>query len=130
MPLYNLLKTDSFKFGDAELKAFEELKSAVQNSIILSLANFDDQFTLEVNAYIDTVSAVLRQKSGIIVCASKRITGAFLHYSAMERECKAIVFGVSYFEHYLSDEFIIKSDHKALVWLMSIKNPKGMIARI
>ncbi|ORD99296.1 POL5 [Hepatospora eriocheir] len=71
VPLYNLLKIDSFKFGDAELKAFEELKSAVQNSIILSLANFDDQFTLEVDANIDTVSAVLRQKSGIIACVLK-----------------------------------------------------------
>ncbi len=128
-PLYDILRMDRFKWGQEAQKAFEQLKEDVKAGVLLSTPDFQKKFILEVDANLDTVGAVLKQGNDVIGFASKRFSGAFLNYTITEKECKAIVFGIKYFEHYLFKEFVVKSDHAALQWLNSMKNPSGMFAR-
>ena len=46
------------------------------------------------------------------------------------RELLAIVHAVKHFHHYLYGiEFLVRTDHGALTWLMNFKNPEGQMAR-
>jgi hypothetical protein len=47
-----------------------------------------------------------------------------------ERELLAKVYSVQYFRQYLlGRKFIVRSDHKALVWLFCLKEPNGKTVR-
>ena len=51
-------------------------------------------------------------------------------YCATRKELLAVVQAVQHFHAYLyGRHFIIRTDHAALKWLLSFKNPKGQVAR-
>ena len=53
-----------------------------------------------------------------------------MKYSATEKEALAVVFGAKHFKHYLTgNHFTIISDARPLVWLNSIKDPTGKLAK-
>lgn len=42
----------------------------------------------------------------------------------------AVVYFVKYFRHYLhGKQFVVRTDHGSLMWLLNFKNPEGQIAR-
>ena len=50
--------------------------------------------------------------------------------SVSEKEIFAVIFGVKEFRHYLfNEEFEIISDHRALTYLLNLKDPTGKLAR-
>ena len=66
----------------------------------------------------------------VIAYASRHLNEAETKYSATEKEALAVVFGVKQFKHYLTgNHFTIVSDARPLVWLNSIKDPTGRLAR-
>jgi len=52
------------------------------------------------------------------------------HYFITKKELLAALHFVKHFQQYLVEWcFLLWSDHVSLVWLLSIKNPEGILAR-
>lgn len=80
------------------------------------------------------VGSVLSQvndgKETVIAYFSKTLSKAQRQYCVTRRELLAIILGVKNFHHYLyGTQFIVRTDHGALTWLLKFKNPEGQMAR-
>ena len=80
------------------------------------------------------MGAVLAQvqdgKERAICYASKSLSKSQTKYSATRRELLALVTFTRHFRHYLlGQKFTIVTDHSALQWLHSLKDPDGITAR-
>jgi RNase H-like domain found in reverse transcriptase len=61
---------------------------------------------------------------------SRKLKGAEVRYTTSEKECLAVVFGLRKYRHILYGEsFTVVTDHTALKWLMSLREPKDRLAR-
>ena len=66
----------------------------------------------------------------VICYASRTMTKSEKNYCVMKKEMLALVFFVKKFRHYLlGKKFRVRTDHKALAWLWSFKEPEDQIAR-
>ena len=71
-----------------------------------------------------------KNRETVVAYSSRHLNEAEMKYSATEKEALAVVFGVKHFKHYLTgNHFTIVSDARPLVWLNSIKDPTGRLAR-
>jgi RNase H-like domain found in reverse transcriptase len=62
--------------------------------------------------------------------ASRKMKGAEPRYTTTEKECLALVFGLRKFRHLLhGEDFVVVTDHIALTWLLSLREPKERLAR-
>ena len=62
--------------------------------------------------------------------ASKTLSISQRNYSATKREVFAIVYFTQHIRNYLlGQKFLIVTDHGALTWLYSFKEPDGLLAR-
>ena len=51
-------------------------------------------------------------------------------YSVPEKECLALVWAIKHFRHYLhGKKFIVRTDHRCLVWLMRHKDPTSKLMK-
>jgi hypothetical protein len=60
-PLTQLLKKKGFGWNETATKAFLALKSAMMTTPVLALPNFSDTFTIETDACMDGIGAVLME---------------------------------------------------------------------
>jgi hypothetical protein len=66
----------------------------------------------------------------VIAYDSKKLNKHQVNYSISEKECLAVIFGIKQFRHYLfGTEFLVVTDHSALVWLFGMNNPTNRLAR-
>ena len=134
-PLTELIKKDKEFFWSFEAQqSFEMLKKCLINPPILAHPRFDLPFEIFTDASAYGIGAILKQridgKEQVIAYASKTLNKAEIGYSATDRECLAIVFGCKKFRPYIyGTRFKIVTDHHALCWLMSVKNPHGRLSR-
>ncbi|XP_028799536.1 uncharacterized protein LOC114754863 [Neltuma alba] len=103
-PLCNLLEKDrEFKFDDACMNSFEELKKKLTSAPILVAPNWELPFIIMADASDFAVGAVLGQKVEKvfhpIYYASKTLDDAQLNYTTTEKELLAVVF--AYLVNYL-----------------------------
>lgn len=118
-PLTDLLKKDSFKWGDTADKAFEALKLALTTAPVLAIPNFAAPFVLETDASGSSIGVVLSQNKHPIAYFSKKLSLRMQKQSAYAREFYAITESLSKFRHYLlGQKFIIKTDQKSLKELL------------
>ena len=92
------------------------------------------EFTFDTDACDTAVDAVLSQiqngKEKVIAYGSRSMNKAERNYCITDKELLAVRHFVEYFRQYpLGREFRVRSDHRALVWLFSLKEPKSRIAR-
>ncbi|UYV65696.1 hypothetical protein LAZ67_3005170, partial [Cordylochernes scorpioides] len=135
-PLNNVLKKDVTWVWDEKCqKAFTELKESLTTHPILHLY----QEGLPCQVYCDAstlgIAGILKQvhpdgKTYPVQYFILSLRSHERNYSISELECLAIVESVDKFRVYLMGrKFTIFSDHHALQWLKTIKNPSGRLFR-
>ncbi|KAL2086586.1 hypothetical protein ACEWY4_017646 [Coilia grayii] len=66
----------------------------------------------------------------VVVYFSLAFNKAERRYCVTRRELLAVVLSIRHFKYYLcSLPFTVRTDHSALQWLMSFKEPEGQVAR-
>ncbi|XP_075104897.1 uncharacterized protein LOC142178979 [Nicotiana tabacum] len=133
--LDRLLEKDvSFKFDDACLKAFEELKKKLVSAPIIVTPDRKEPFELMCDASDGAIGAVLGQRRSksfhFIYYASKIVTPAQINYTVIEKELLAVVWAFDKFRAYLvSTKVIVYSDHAAIMYLFEKKYAKSRLIR-
>ena len=135
-PLNNLIKKDTkWDFNKDCMTAFETLREKLVSSPILRLPDLSKPFLLFTDASGFALGAILSQKDEkgdeyVVAYASRTLKGAEEHYGISEKECLAVIWAIKQFRIYLyGTKFDVITDHQALYWLMTIKDPTGKLAR-
>ena len=129
--LYRLLNiSNKFNWSTECTSAVAELKKKPLEAPVLGYPNNRDSYTLTTGASLTGIRAILTKKQGtedrVIAYASKTLSKSQQNYSAAKRELFTIV---HYFKNYLlGQHFLVITDHRALVWIYSFKEPDGMFA--
>ena len=134
-PLNKLTRTNTpFVWDESFQIACDTLKTALTEVPILAYPDFTLRFDLYVDASDEGIGMVLGQrqegKERVIAYAGRSLNPAERNYSVTEREGLAVVEGIRHFQSYLyGRQFTIYTDHNALKWLMTLKEPTGRLAR-
>ncbi|PIN22518.1 DNA-directed DNA polymerase [Handroanthus impetiginosus] len=134
-PLCNLLEKDTpFKFDDACLDAFDDLKGRLISAPIITVPDWSFPFELMCDASDFAIGAVLGQRKDkifrSIYYASKTLNDAQLNYTTTEKELLAVVFAFDKFRSYLvGTKVIVYTDHAAIRYLIEKKDAKPRLIR-
>ena len=130
-PLHALTEKDRpFQWCPTCEEAFQRLLRCLSSTPILGYPDFHQQFVVETDASNVGVGAVLRQGQTVIEYASRTLNKAERNYSATEKECLGVVWALQKFAMYLEgSHFKVITDHKPLTYLLSLKEPRGKLAR-
>ena len=105
---------------------------------VLALPRADRPFMIDTDASSYQLGAVLLQQQddnesknwSTIGYWSRSLTKAEKNYSATERECLSVVWAMQTLRPYVDGQhFHVRTDHAALKWLLTIKDPTGRLAR-
>ncbi|XP_031783173.1 uncharacterized protein LOC116416909 [Nasonia vitripennis] len=135
IPLVKLLRKDQkWTWGDEQQQAFEKLKKALTVAPVLARPDFNKPFCIQCDASNVAIGAVLTQEfddgEHPIVYVSRVLTAAEKNYTTTERECLALVWAIKKLRPYVEGyHFTVITDHSALRWLRSLKEPSGRLAR-
>ena len=136
-PLTKLLKRgkpEQIIWSAACNEAFKALKECLTKTPILKVPDPKQRF-VQTDASDVGIGAVLSQQDGNgeehpIACASRKLQLRETKYSAVEKECLAIVWALKYSKYYLYGQaFTIYTDHKPLTWLNTMKNSNQRLTR-
>lgn len=113
--------------------SFMQLKEELAKAPILRLPNLEKEFILQTDASGKGIGCVIMQEyEGVnhpIAYASRKLLERETRYSVEERECLAIMWGVSRFDRYLcGKQFVIETDHCGLQYMKEgrMKNARVM----
>lgn len=115
-------------------QSFRKLKASLCSSPILGYPEQQGKFILDTDASNTGIGAVLSQvqngEERVIEYYSRVLSKPERNYCVTRKELLAIVKSVNHFHKYLyGQEFLVRTDHAALKWLMEMKQPEGQIAR-
>jgi hypothetical protein len=135
-PLYDLVgSTKTWNWTSECDAAFNNLKEALTSEpVMVTFPNYSHDFVLETDASEMAIGAVLNQvidgEKKVIAYYSQVLDKHQRNYSITEKECLAVVKGIHHFRHYLfGRKFTVITDHECLVWLKTLKEPHGRLAR-
>ena len=135
-PLHRLTeKGVPFLWTDQCHDCFSTLKSLLISAPILALPNWSRPFIVDTDASDQAIGAVLSQtnergEEQVIAYASRCLSKSERNYCVTRRELLAVVTFLQHFKQYLlGNPFMIRSDHGALTWLQTFKEPEGQLAR-
>ncbi|WP_331035211.1 reverse transcriptase domain-containing protein [Lactovum miscens] len=116
-------------------ESFDKLKEMLSKPPVLAYPDFTKPFVITTDASKFACGAVLSQDvDGIerpIAFASRAFTQGEINKITKEQELIAIHWAVKHFRPYVYDTFFtIKSDHKSLIYLFSLKDPSSRLTRI
>lgn len=119
LPLTDQLKKDAYGWTEAATVAFNKLKEAMVNPLVLMLPDFTKQFTVETDASGGGLGAVLMQDQCPIAYFSKLLGPKAQLKSIYEKELMAICLAVQKWRHYLlGRHFVVKTDQQSLRYIM------------
>ncbi|CAF2043665.1 unnamed protein product [Rotaria magnacalcarata] len=126
--------TNHITWSDQCHHAFNQLKIALTQAPLLQAPNFNEPFILETDASDYGLGAILTQEfenqKFVIAYASRTQTAAERNYFPTEKEALAIFWATKHFRPYLEGTTIyIRSDCRALQWLLNTKDLSGRLAR-
>lgn len=134
-PLTKLTEDGRDFVWDADCQdAFGRLKQALTTAPILSYPQTSGKFILDTDASNTAIGGVLSQvqngQEKVIGYFSKVLSKPERNYCVTRRELLAAVKSMEHFYKYLyGREFLLRTDHAALKWLLQFKNPEGQVAR-
>ena len=139
-PLRRLLqKGTEFAWKEQQERAFQELKNCLVTPPVLAYPNFGPsagEFVLDTDASTEKgIGAVLSQlqedgTEKVIAYGSRSLQPNEKNYCATRLEMLALVAFIHEFRYYLlGKKFTVRTDHHALKWLRSFKEPEGQVAR-
>ena len=111
------------------------LKTELANSVTLKYPDPHKIYILDTDCSGIGLGCVLSQlddkgEERPIAFYSRKINDAEKKYGITKAELLALVAGVRHFKHYLyHSKFIARTDHHSLLWLKSLKDPTGILAR-
>jgi len=119
----------------AQFAAFEYLKERFTSTPILALPRREGLFILDTDAWAVQVGCTLLQKQpdkSILPVGyySRGLIPSEKIYSTTDRECLAVVWACFLLRPYLEgQEFLIRTDHSNLRWLLNMDSAQGRVAR-
>ena len=129
-PLTLLLKKNvPFDWGPEQENAFQELKDAISDQVLLTAPKGSGPFAIASDASNRGIGAVLMQwqeeELMVLEFASKTLTPTELRWNTYELEAYAVRWAVGKFADYIKTGFtIIVTDNKALSYLEKATSPK------
>lgn len=134
-PISRLMqKNVKFEWATECEEAWRKIKEHLISAPIMSCPNFELPFVIQTDASDYGLGAVLTQTSDegekVISYISRSLSKAERKFSTTEKECLAVVWAIEKFRPYVeATEFTVITDHFALLWLHSLKEPSGRLAR-
>lgn len=118
-PLTDWLKKGTiFIRTNLHQQAFESIKQALTTAPALALPDFNKPFTIETDASVCGIGAVLTQQRHPIAYLSKELGKKSQALSTYENECLIVLMAIDKWKPYLQHkEFTIATDHKSLLHL-------------
>ena len=125
---------ERFQWSSECYRAFRSLKEKLVTAPVLAFPRRDAKFIVDCDASDYGLGAVISQEQdGIertIAYASRVLDNRERRYSTTKREMLATVYFIRPFRHCLYGRpFTVRTDHNALKWLHSFKEPEGQVAR-
>ena len=116
------------EWNESSLGAFERLKNALMSAPVLTYPYKDGRFVLDTDASHDCIGAVLSQiqngQERVIAYGSRALTKCERAYCVTRKELLSVYYFCKHFKHYLlGRQFTIRTDHKALTWMLNWQNP-------
>ena len=109
--------------------SFKNLKSQLMSTPILGFPDLTRDFILDTDASFDTIGAVLSQvdengRERVIAYGSKAMNKHEIGYCITRKELLAIYHFTQSFKHYLyGKRFTLRTDHKAITFMIKTKKP-------
>jgi len=134
-PLFKLIsKTAIFNWTDEHQQTFQLLKDKLVSAPILACPDFSLPFILQCDASDYALGAILSQvkeaREHVIAYISRGLNKHEKNYSTTDKECLAVYWAVKTLRPYLfGRHFTVITDHQALKYLFSIKDPVKRPAR-
>ena len=140
-PLNRLLEAgQAFEWTEDCQIAFDTLKSKLTGDEVMAYPNDDGLYILDTDASNTGIGATLSQvqwcektnqdEERPIAYASRSMTKTQRKYCTTRRELLAVVTFTQQFRHYLlGRKFRIRTDHSALRWIISFREPVDQMAR-
>jgi len=119
----------------SQFAAFEYLKERLTSTLILALPRREGLFIMDTDACAVQVGCTLLQqkpdKSILPVgYCSRGLIPAEQNYSKTNREFLAVVWACFLLRPYLEgQEFLVRTDHSSLRWLLNMDSAQGRVAR-
>lgn len=115
-------------------RAFQGLKNSLSTFPVLHAPNFEQEFILQCDASNVALGLILAQEFGNeehpILYISRKFSPSERKYSAIERECLALVHAVKKLHCYLDGrKFHVITDHQPLVWLQKNQYANARLTR-
>ena len=136
-PLRELLnKSNEWTWGEAQQRAFEDIKTSLSSEPILALYDPNNETTVAADASAYGLGAVILQKQSThewkpVAYVSRAMMPTEQRYPQIEKEALALTWACERFADYLLGlEFNIQTDHKPLVPLFSTKCLEELPLRI
>ena len=125
---------EKFKWTPECDHPFRVLKEKLVSAPVLAFPCFSEEFVVDSDASDYGLGAVISQRQDgdekAIAYASRVLEDHERQYSTTKKEMLAMVYAIKHFRHYLyGRHFTVRTDHNALKWLQSFKEPEGQVAR-
>ena len=106
---------------ESSLDAFNKLTQLISEPPLLRYYDLEEEVTIETDASDYGLGAVLLQAGRPVAFASRTMTETERRYSQIEKECLALVFGCTRFDHYLHgrEKITAVTDHKPLETILA-----------
>ncbi|KAF7654945.1 hypothetical protein LDENG_00063000 [Lucifuga dentata] len=127
-------KDRDFVWTEQCQRAFNSLWQALSEAPVLAPADPTLLFILDTDTRGVGVGGVLSQVGPegerVVAYFSRAFSKAERHYCITCRELLAVMLSIRHFKYYLCGlVFTVRTDHSALQWLVTFKEPEGQLAR-
>ena len=115
-PLRTLLKKDvPWSWEHEQESAFQQIKNALTQPIILQFFNVNKPVTIQTDASQSGIGSCLMQETKPVAYASRALTDTEKNYSQIEKEMLAICFACAKFHQYTYGQQVeVLTDHRPL----------------